>query len=123
MLDGRVRAEPLKSDTEHRPPEWIRHIKFHPSQQRNVVKPVDWKDYPYPFLFDQLDPELFPVADWRECCRQALSVNDIHDVTPDRIDTDDPLLIEQIQARILPRRGVWAARDDILITMGAQHAL
>ena len=64
-----------------------------------------------------------PVADWRDCCRQALSISDIQDVTPDRIDIDDPLLIEQIQARILPRRGVWAARDEILITMGAQQAL
>jgi GntR family transcriptional regulator/MocR family aminotransferase len=114
MLDGRVRVEPLKFDGEHKPPDWNRHIKFHPSQQRNIVKPVDWKKYPYPFLFGQLDPDLFPVADWRECCRQALSVSDIQDVTPDAIDTDDPLLIEQIQARILPRRGVWAARDEIL---------
>jgi GntR family transcriptional regulator/MocR family aminotransferase len=123
MLDGRVRVEPLKFDGEHKPPDWNRHIKFHPSQQRNIVKPVDWKNYPYPFLFGQLDPDLFPVADWRECCRQALSVSDIQDVTPDAIDTDDPMLIEQIQARILPRRGVWAARDEILITMGAQQAL
>jgi GntR family transcriptional regulator/MocR family aminotransferase len=104
-------------------PDWDKHIKFRPSQQRNIVKPVDWKKYPYPFLFGQLDPDLFPVSDWRECCRQALSVSDIQDVTPDRIDTDDPLLIEQIQARILPRRGVWASRDEILITMGAQQAL
>ncbi len=123
MLNGRVRVEPLKLDGDHEPPDWSRHIKFHPSRQRNIVKPVDWKDYPYPFLFGQLDPELFPVSDWRECCRQALSVSDIRDVTPDRIDVDDPLLIEQIQARILPRRGVWAARDEILITMGAQQAL
>jgi GntR family transcriptional regulator/MocR family aminotransferase len=123
MLDGRVRVEPLIFDGEHSPPDWQRHIKFRPSQQRNIVKPVDWKKYPYPFLFGQLDPALFPVADWRECCRQALSVSDIEDVTPDRIDIDDPLLIEQIQARILPRRGVWAARDEILITMGAQQAL
>jgi len=123
MLNGRVRVEPLKFDGEHKPPDWKRHIKFHPSQQRNIVKPVDWKKYPYPFLFGQLDPALFPVADWRDCCRQALSVSDIEDVTPDRIDIDDPLLIEQIQARILPRRGVWAARDEILITMGAQQAL
>jgi len=123
MLDGRVRVEPLRFDGERQPPDWNRHIKFHPSQQRNIVKPQDWKKYPYPFLFGQLDPDLFPVADWRECCRQALSVSDIQDVTPDRIDTDDPLLIEQIQARILPRRGVWAARDEILITMGAQQAL
>ena len=123
MLDGRVRVEPLKFDGEHTPPDWKRHIKFHPSQQRNIVKPVDWKEYPYPFLFGQLDPALFPIADWRDCCRQALSVSDIQDVTPDRIDIDDPLLIEQIQARILPRRGVWASRDEILITMGAQQAL
>ena len=123
MLDGRVRVEPIKFDGEHSPPDWKRHIKFHPSQQRNIIKPVDWKKYPYPFLFGQLDPALFPVADWRDCCRQALSVSDIQDVTPDRIDIDDPLLIEQIQARILPRRGVWASRDEILITMGAQQAL
>lgn len=123
MLAGRVRVEPLKLDGAHEPPDWERHIKFHPSRQRNIIKPPDWKKYPYPFLFGQLDPKLFPVADWRECCRQALSVSDIRDVTPDRIDTDDPLLIEQIQARILPRRGVWAARDEILITMGAQQAL
>jgi GntR family transcriptional regulator/MocR family aminotransferase len=123
MLNGRVRVEPLKLDGDHIPPDWNQHIKFHPSRQRNIVKPVDWKKYPYPFLFGQLDPELFPVSDWRECCRQALSVSDIQDVTPDRVDIDDPLLIEQIQARILPRRGVWAARDEILITMGAQQAL
>jgi GntR family transcriptional regulator/MocR family aminotransferase len=123
MLDGRVRVEPIKFDGEHSPPDWKRHIKFHPSRQRNIIKPVDWKKYPYPFLFGQLDPALFPVADWRDCCRQALSVSDIQDVTPDRIDIDDPLLIEQIQARILPRRGVWASRDEILITMGAQQAL
>ena len=123
MLEGRVRVEPLQPDGEHPAPDWQRHIKFHPSRQRNIVKPPDWKKYPYPFLFGQLDPGLFPVADWRECCRQALSVSDIQEITPDAIDTDDPLLIEQIQARILPRRGVWAARDEILITMGAQQAL
>lgn len=123
MLNGRVnlkQPEPAEARTK---PDWTRHIKFHPSQQRNIVKPMDWKKYPYPFLFGQLDPSLFPVTDWRECCRQALSVSDIQDVTPDHIDTDDPLLIEQIQARILPRRGVWASRDEILITMGAQQAL
>ena len=123
ILDGRVHVDPIKLGKSQQPPDWNAHIKFRPSRQRNIVKPVDWKDYRYPFLFGQLDPALFPVADWRECCRQALSVADIQDVTPDRIDTDDPLLIEQIQARILPRRGVWAARDEILITMGAQQAL
>lgn len=123
MLSGRVKLATASETDAQSQPDWAQHIKFHPSQQRNIVKPVDWKKYPYPFLFGQLDPSLFPVTDWRECCRQALSVSDIQDVTPDHIDTDDPLLIEQIQARILPRRGVWASRDEILITMGAQQAL
>ena len=123
MLSGRVKLATASETDAQSQPDWAQHIKFHPSQQRNIVKPVDWKNYPYPFLFGQLDPSLFPVTDWRECCRQALSVSDIQDVTPDHIDTDDPLLIEQIQARILPRRGVWASRDEILITMGAQQAL
>jgi GntR family transcriptional regulator/MocR family aminotransferase len=123
MLNGRVKLRPNTGNENQPQPDWDSHIKFHPSRQRNIVKPLDWKKYKYPFLFGQLDPALFPIADWRECCRQALSVNDILDITPDRIDTDDPLLIEQIQARILPRRGVWASRDEILITMGAQQAL
>ncbi|MFT5502635.1 MAG: GntR family transcriptional regulator/MocR family aminotransferase [Gammaproteobacteria bacterium] len=123
MLNGRVRIKPIEHDQSVKPPDWQKHIKFRPSQQRNIVKPSDWKKYQYPFLFGQLDPELFPVNEWRDCCRQSLSVSDIQDVTPDLIDNDDPLLIEQIQARILPRRGVWASRNDILITMGAQQAL
>ena len=123
ILNGRVRVEPVRQENGTSPPDWQKHIKFKPSSQRNIAKPADWKKYRYPFLFGQLDPELFPVNEWRECCRQALSVSDIQDVTPDRIDIDDPLLIEQIQARILPRRGVWAARDEILITMGAQQGL
>ena len=36
---------------------------------------------------------------------------------------DDALLIEQIQTRLLVRRGVFAAPDEILVTVGAQHAL
>ncbi len=124
MLEGRVKTEKSAHSEDESQPDWNRHIKFRPSQQRNILnQPTDWNKYPYPFLFGQLDPALFPVTDWRDCCRQALSVSDIEDVTPDHIDTDDPLLIEQIQARILPRRGVWASRDEILITMGAQQAL
>ena len=123
MLSGRVRVDSKAKKETGTKPDWGRHIKFRPSLQRNIVKPIDWENYSYPFLFGQLDPSLFPVADWRDCCRQALSVAEIHAVTPDRIDVDDPLLIEQIQARVLPRRGVWASRDEILITMGAQQAL
>ncbi len=103
--------------------DWLDKIRVHPSQQRNIVKPADWNKYPYPFLYGQLDPALFPLQGWRDCCRQALSVSSIHHSTPDRFDLDDNLLIEQLQARILSRRGVWTTPDQILVTMGAQNAI
>ena len=42
--------------------------------------------------------------------------------TPD-FETDDvPDLIEQIRTRLLPKRGVFALKDEIIVTVGAQHA-
>ena len=104
-------------------PNWSNRLQMHPSAQRNIVKPRDWQRFRYPFVYGQIDPTLFPIADWRECCREAVSVQAIRDWSQDRADSDDPLLIEQIRTRVLPRRGVWADSDEILITLGAQHAL
>ena len=47
----------------------------------------------------------------------------IREWTRDRVDRDDPQLIEQIHTRVLPRRGVWADPEEILVTVGAQQAL
>ena len=42
--------------------------------------------------------------------------------TPD-FETDDvPELIEQIRTRLLPKRGVFALKEEMLVTLGAQHA-
>lgn len=41
----------------------------------------------------------------------------------DHIDRDVPMLIEQIRTRVLPKRGIVAAPDEILITLGSQNAL
>ncbi len=103
--------------------DWERRFKLHPSHQRNIHKPIDWRQYKYPFIYGQPDPELFPTTDWRECCRELQSVAEVRSCAQDRFDADDPLLVEQIQNRVLPRRGVWADSDEILITLGAQHAL
>ncbi len=125
ILVGRVNQGNLSNVSERhsKQSEWAHKIKIRPSEQRNIVKPSDWKKYKYPFIYGQLDPDMFPLHSWRDCCRQALSVSSIQYSTPDRFDSDDPLLIEQIQAKILSRRGVWASPDQILITMGAQQAL
>lgn len=91
--------------------------------QRNIVRPLDWNRYEYPFIYGQTDASLFPVNDWREACRLSLRVDAISRWTQDRVDNDDDLLVEQIHTRVLPRRGVWANKDEILITTGAQNAL
>jgi GntR family transcriptional regulator/MocR family aminotransferase len=104
-------------------PDWTTRFKLRPTQQRNVVKPANWQDYPYPFIYGQVDQTLFPLAAWRECSRQALSVNAVREWAKDRFAEDDPLLVEQIRTRLLPRRGVRVSPEEILVTVGAQQAL
>ena len=124
ILQGRTETPTTQSPTPpDATPQWDRRLVLKLSTQRNVSKPHDWQSYPYPFIYGQFDPALFPIADWRESCRLALSPKDIQDWAGDRIDRDDPLLLEQIHTRVLPRRGVLASPEQILITVGAQHAL
>lgn len=104
-------------------PDWDQLFKVDPVVQSNIHKTHNWQDYKYPFIYGQLDSDLFPVNNWRECCRDAVSVQAIKDWTSDSFDSDDPLLIEQIRTRILTRRGIRASADEILITVGSQQGL
>lgn len=114
-------AKPPASEAYSR--RWTERFALQPSTFRNIVKPLDWQTYPYPFIFGQFDPSLFPTNDWRESARAALSVPEINNWARDMIDGDDPALIEQLQRQVLPRRGIRARADEIMITIGAQHAL
>lgn len=117
---GRAAQAPVPASSR---PDWHSRFRLHASMQRNIVKPSDWQRFPYPFLYGQFDSSLFPTADWRECCLKALSVLDIRDWAPDLIARDDEALVQQIASRVLPRRGVWATADEIIVTVGAQQAL
>ncbi len=123
ILSGRVQARAAQAKSPATETDWSTRIKHSVLNQRNIVKPADWRRYPYPFIYGQFDPALFPITDWRDCSRNAVSVSSIYDWAGDRIDRDDPLLVEQTHTRLLPRRGVWADEDQILITLGAQNAL
>lgn len=103
--------------------DWNRRLARHPSDQRNISKPADWRSLRYNFIYGQVDPSLFPLAAWRNCSRQALARGAVDEWSADHVSADDPLLIEQLRTRVLPRRGVLAQPDEILITMGAQNAL
>lgn len=104
-------------------PDWHARTLRIPSAQKNIEKPSNWTDYPYPFIYGQLDHSLFPVHHWRECCRDAASVSAVRDWAGDCVGKDDELLIEQIRQHLLPRRGVFARNNQIMITVGAQQAL
>ena len=75
------------------------------------------------FLDGSVDPSLYPMTEWREVSRLALASREIREWSARSRDVDDPMLIEQIRTKILPRRGIHAAPEQILITVGAQQAL
>jgi GntR family transcriptional regulator/MocR family aminotransferase len=102
--------------------DWTGRLKLHPGAQRNISKPSDWQQQPYPFIYGQFDTTLFPSADWRECVVESLQTRSLRRWAPDHIDRDDDSLVEQIHRRLLPARGIWAERDEILVTAGAQQA-
>ena len=125
ILDGRVERIVVDRETGARSdgPDWQLRLGSGVRNRRTIERPLDWQRFQYPFIYGQVDPSLFPVNDWRECTRLSLHVSAIGEWSNDSVDNDDELLVEQILTRVLPRRGVWASRDEILITTGAQNAL
>jgi GntR family transcriptional regulator/MocR family aminotransferase len=121
ILDGRVRSD--RAISPEIQPSWTRRLKVWPSTQRNIEKPREWRKCPYPFIYGQADPALFPLPLWRDCSRQALGRLSVENWVGDSYGRDDPELIDEVRMRVLPRRGVRAREDEILITLGAQNAL
>ena len=103
--------------------DWTRAIGQRFSGGVTPRKPQDWSKYRYPFVYGQADQSLFDHANWRLCALQALGQRDFNSMTNDYYDQDDPQLIEFIVRHTLPRRGITAAPEQILITLGAQNAL
>lgn len=118
-----IKAKPRSADAGAGSVDWQARIFKRPRSQENISKPLDWQSYAYPFIYGQVDHTLFPLAEWRDCARQALGKRWLGSWTNDTWAFDDPLLVEQIRRRILPRRGIMASDDEILITLGAQNAL
>lgn len=103
--------------------DWSRIIGGRSTPNLGLEKPIDWAQYPYPFIYGQTDPTLFDSSNWRLCALQALGKRDFASLTADQFDADDPNLVEFIARQSLPRRGILAATEEILVTMGAQNAL
>ena len=102
---------------------WSNRFRRAPTPSQDFTCPPNWQQFPYPFIEGQFDHSLYPIKEWREASRLALGVKEINTWAGETGDIDDPMLIEQIRTRILPRRGIQARPEEILITVGTQHAL
>lgn len=83
----------------------------------------NWRDHPFPFIYNQIDPDLFPIDAWRECSRLALGRKDMPNWTADDESGDNPNLTAQLRKRLVAQRGIHAAEDEIMVTLGTQNAI
>ena len=134
-LTARGRSGYYVSDTAPRPSDfkvwhsprtdtvdWFRVTGQRYSGTPSITKPTDWRRYPYPFIYGQTDASLFDHQNWRQCALQALGQRDFEALTTDYFERDDPKLVEFIANHILPRRGIDARPEEVLLTLGAQNA-
>ncbi len=90
---------------------------------KGSISPVSSAGFAFPFLYNQIDADLFPIEAWRECSRLALGRSALPIWVSEAVESDSPDLVFQIRQRLLHYRGIRTERDEILMTVGAQHAL
>lgn len=103
--------------------DWSGRLVDYADYLVHLRKPEGRHRQTYPFVVGAPDPELFPVAEWTRALRAAMSDEHLPTLIYDHIDADDPRLVEQLRAEVLPARGIEARPDEILITMGTQNGL
>ncbi len=117
--DLRAAGEPTPIE----PPAWERQLGGARQIESLVAMPPVWQQFPYPFVGSQLDRSLFPVVEWREASKLTLSLQEIADWAADTANADDARLVQEIRSKVLPRRGIHARPDEVLVTADGQQAL
>ncbi len=84
---------------------------------------INWPSHPYPFLNGKYDDSLIPISEWRESVRLSLAGEELKSWASEIGINDDPFLIEQLRTKLLPRRGVYAHANEILVVDTPQQAL
>jgi len=122
ILEGRIGFSFSTESSKQEKQVWRKKIKISDLGKQQFTLPEDWQNHPYPFIDGNFDASLYPVAQWQEASRLAFGGLQAHHICATS-DADDSMLISQIRSKILPRRGINAAHEEILITSGSQHAL
>ncbi len=103
--------------------DWQGRLLYSGKDLKFVRKPLNWREYDYPFSYGQADFNLFSHSEWRDCARQALGARDFGALAGDYSYHDDPILLDYIASHSLPQRGIYMEPDNVLVTLGAQNAL
>ena len=103
--------------------EWQLAIGKNLEKFQGVYRPAKWYEYKYSFVFGQVNYNDFPIHHWRECTKLAAMRINMTSFTTDSYGKDDSKLLEMICMRLLPKRGIKANVNQVLITIGAQNAL
>lgn len=123
IVQGRVVVEKLES-VRVRPTDNAKFkYKGAVSSTKATSCPSNWNTYGFPFIDGKFDCSLYPIKQWREATAKASSTQEVYMWSKSHSNGDDPKLIDEIRSKILPRRGIQASSDEILITVGAQQAL
>ncbi len=123
ILASRVGFQGKPAEQAVKDPRWRKRIRMKIRQEDQFHWPSNWQQYPHPFIDGHFDSSLYPAAQWRESTRHALGTRIIDQGEGDEGHSDHPALIEEIRTKMLPRRGINANADEILITLGGQNAL
>jgi GntR family transcriptional regulator/MocR family aminotransferase len=115
----RAAGEPTPAE----PSAWERQLGGSRPVESLAALPPGWQQFPFPFVGSQLDRSLFPVVEWREASKLTLSLPEIEDWAADTAGVDDPKLVREIRSKLLPRRGILARPDEVLVTSDSQQAL
>ncbi|HVY84567.1 MAG TPA: PLP-dependent aminotransferase family protein [Caulobacterales bacterium] len=105
------------------PPPWRALMKRRSRLDLSRRIPPDWMLYPYPFMEGCFDRELSFMAEWRDASRAAFAASQFSAWSMDFCDGDDEKLVHEVRTKILPRRGIEAREDELLITEGWKQAL
>jgi GntR family transcriptional regulator/MocR family aminotransferase len=123
ILEGRIGFDGKSAANVEIDSHWRKKIVLKTGGRPGFNWPSNWQQHPFPFIDGHFDSSLYPNSQWREASRTALGSRVIQEETAFDGSADDPALIEEIRTKMLPRRGITAAADEILITLGEQNAL
>jgi GntR family transcriptional regulator/MocR family aminotransferase len=120
----------VRNDFEHGGPRQIhRDGSYDWSSRLRLSRPASEKpaeraqpgSVTHNLMYGQFDPSTFPISHWRQCERSALGVTEIAEWGRDAFDRDDDALLTSLCQHVLPKHGIWAEQDELLITLGGQE--